>query len=184
MGDAATAWGYLGRAKVRSENDEVLRIKGKAYLADKNPLNAAHAIMALRDLQDEDLLLLLDLLRSLTDKDREQSILFLFRTFAKKPAAPLVAVRFADALYDTGRTKEALAYYRAAAEAMKSGSGNQSRTADKEWAQYRITALTRGETSLRALQELQSSKGALGQLATAELKVRALKEKVDRNDIR
>jgi tetratricopeptide (TPR) repeat protein len=178
-GDAATAWGYLSRARVYGENDPVLRVKVKAYLANKDQLNAARAIMALRDLQDKDLLLLLDLIRSLKNKDLEQALHFCFWTFAKESAAPLVAVRFADVLYDAGRTKEALVYYQAAVADIKPGTLNQSRTVDREWAQYRIAALTRGETSLLALQELQSSKGTLGRLATAELKVRALKEKVD-----
>jgi tetratricopeptide (TPR) repeat protein len=179
MGDAATAWGYLSRAKIKGENDDVLRIKVRAYLANKDELNAAHAIMAIRDLQDTDLLLLLDLMQSLKNKDLEQALRFCSQTFAKEPAAPLVAVRFADVLYDAGRTKKALVYYQAAVANINPGTSKQSRTADREWAQYRIAALAGGKTSLLALQELQSSKGSLGRLAAAELKVRALKEKVD-----
>jgi tetratricopeptide (TPR) repeat protein len=179
MGDAATAWGYLNRARVKGESDAVLRIKAKAYLVDKNQLNAAHAIMAIRDLRDKDLLLLLDIIRPLKNKDLEQALRFCFQTFAKKPAEPLIAVRFADVLYDAGRAKEARAYYQAVVADRRPGTPDASRTADKEWAQYRIAALTRGETSLQALQGLQSSKGSLGRLAAAELKVRALKEKVD-----
>jgi len=176
-GDAATAWGYLNRARVKNENDAVLRIKVKAYLANKDQMNAAHALMAVRDLQDKDLLLLLGLMRSFKNKDLEQALQFCFRTFAKESAVPLVAVRFADVLYDAGKTKEALAYYQASVADSKPGTLNQSRTADREWAQYRIAALSRGETSLLALQELQSSKSSLGRFATAELKMRALKEK-------
>lgn len=176
-GDAATAWGYLARAKVKHENDDVLRIKAKAYLANKDQLNAAHAIMTVRDLQNKDLLLLLDLLRSLKNKDLEQALQFCFRTFAKESAPPLIAVRFADVLYDAGRKKEALAYYQASVADSKPGAAKKTPSADMDWAQYRIAALTRGETSLLALQELQSSKGSLGRLATAELKVRTLKEK-------
>ncbi len=178
-GDAATAWGYLGRARIKGENDEVLRIKVKAYLANKDQLNAARAITTLTDLQEKDLLLLLDLMRSLRNKDLEQTLQFCSRTFKKEPATPLVAVRFADILYDAGRAKEALAFYQAAVANVKPGAQNRSRTADSDWAQYRIASLTKGETSLSALQELQSAKGSLGRLATAELKVRALKEKVD-----
>jgi len=178
-GDAATAWGYLNRARVKNENDVILRIKVKAYLANKDQMNAARALMAVRDLQDKDLLLLLSLMRSFKNKDLEQALQFCFRTFAKESAAPLVAVRFADVLYEAGKTKEALAYYQASVADGKPGTLNQSRTADREWAQYRIAALSRGETSLLALQELQSSKSSLGRFATAELKMRALKEKAN-----
>jgi len=179
MGDAASAWGYLDRARVKGENDVVIRTKVRAYLANKDRLNAAHALMTVRDLQDKDLLLLLDLMRSLGNKDLEQALNFCLRAFAKEPAAPPVAVRVADVLYDAGRAKEALAFYQAAVADDKPGTPNQSGTADKEWAQYRIAALSRGETSLSALQALQSSKGPLGRLAAAELKVRALKAKVN-----
>jgi tetratricopeptide (TPR) repeat protein len=176
LGDAATAWGYLDRARVKDENDDVLRVKVRAYLANKDQLNAAKSIMALRDLQSKDLLLLLGLMRSFKNKDLEQSLQFCFRTFVKESATPLVAVRFADVLYDAGRTKEALAYYQASVADGKPGTLNPSRTTEREWAQYRIAALGRGETSLQALQELQSSKGSLGRFAAAELKTRALKE--------
>ncbi|NTW67502.1 MAG: tetratricopeptide repeat protein, partial [Nitrospirae bacterium] len=179
MGDAATAWGYLSRAKIKGENDDVLRIKVRAYLANKDQLNAAHAIMALRDLRDRDLLLLLDMMRSLRNKDLDQAIQFCSRTLAKESASPLVSVRFADVLFDAGRIKESLTFYQAAVADTKPGTPNQARTKDWEWAQYRIAALTRGNASLLALQELQSSKGSLGRLATAELKVRVLKERVD-----
>lgn len=179
MGDAATAWGYLGRARIKEENDDVLRIKVKVYRANKDQMNAAQAIMAIRDPRDNDLLLLIDIMKSLRNKDLEKALQFCFRTFARKSAAPQVAVRFADVLYDAGGTKEALAYYQAAVADGKPGTLSQSRTADREWAQYRIAALGRGETSLLALQELQSSKGSLGRLAAADLKARALKEKVD-----
>ena len=178
MGDAAAAWGYLKRAKTRGENDDVLRIKVKVYRANKDQLNAAHTIMAIRDPQGNDLLQLVDMMRLLKNKDLDQAVQFCVRMLKKNRAPMALTVRFADALYDVGRKNESLAYYQAAVAGLKPVSSGRPLSGDAEWAQHRIAALTRGEQSMLALREIQSSPGSLGRMAAAELKVYPLKEKV------
>ena len=85
---------------------------------------------------------------------------------------------FADLLYDNERKQEALKYYVAVASLNLESQQNSSSLADIEWACYRVSLLEQGEKTVAALEKIKKIKSALGRLASAELKSRAISERM------
>jgi len=180
MGDPAIAWGYIKRARVKGHSDEVLRIKARIFSARNEPINVSRAIMGIHELQEGDMLLFLASLKSKVRKDSDKEIQFCLQTFKKMPATPQVALRFADILYDKGRTGDALAYYKAAVATVKPGAQDRMALADREWAHYRISVLATGEDRTASLKAIQTGKDAVNRFAAAELKETLLRKRSNR----
>jgi len=109
--------------------------------------------------------------------NREKAIAFCKRKFEKAAIATRTRVRFADILYNAGRTGEALDQYQAAAAAPQK-TKNEAQSADAVWAHYRISALTQGEDKTASLKAIQTATNAVGRFAAAELKGVALRRKM------
>ncbi len=177
MGDAPTAWGYLKRSRIKGHSDDVLRVKAKVYRADHDPMNASQTLMQVRELREDDMLMLLDSVKSL--KNAGPAVVFCKRTFAKTPATAKVIVSFADLLYNRDRTGEALEYYQAAVATVNPGAKMSVMAADLAWAHYQISVLARGEEALASLKAIQAEKNALGRFAAAELQRNTLRRKIE-----
>jgi tetratricopeptide (TPR) repeat protein len=177
IGNPAAARAHLALTKITGQNDEVLRITAKAFLADHNPVNASQSLMSVRELREADMALLIDTMRSL--KSRDRVLQFCMQTFKKTPVTPQISVRFADILFDTGRTDDALTYYLSAVAAAKAGTKEHAMLAEIEWAHYQISVLTQREKKKAALSAIQMEKNALGRLAAAELRGDDLRRKIE-----
>ena len=178
LGETTIAMSYLERARIKGHSDEALRVKARAHLGNNDALRASQAIMSVKKMGEADMLLLLDAMQSL--KNIEQAASFCKRMFEKERLSVQARVRFADILYNAGRTDDALAQYRAAAAMEKPGAKDDAAVADLEWAHYRIAELARGETRMASLKAIQASKNAVGRFAAAELKRSAFPKRSDR----
>ena len=179
VGDSANAMSYLRRARIKKPDDKVFRIKARLSYADHDYQSAFDMIKAIRQIQDDDVLLLLAAMRPM--KDIRKAAEFCKELFQKIPATATAGVRLADILYDAGRKAEALQYYRASL-AGRAGTGVSAGKAaqdarDLEWAHYRIAMLSQGEDSLRALKTIEAAKDSAGRFAAAELRGKLLMEK-------
>jgi tetratricopeptide (TPR) repeat protein len=177
MGDPAAARDHLAHTKFTGQNDEVLRITAKAFLADHNPANASQALMTVRELREADMALLLDTMSLL--RNRDKVLQFCMQRFTKTPVTPQISVRFADILFDAGRTDDALTYYLSAVAAAKAGTKEHAMSADIEWAHYQISVLTQRDKKKAALSAIQMEKNAVGRLAAAELRGDDLRRKIE-----
>jgi tetratricopeptide (TPR) repeat protein len=176
MGDAAMASGYLKRAGSRGRSDEALRIWAKVYMAGNDPVKASEAILSIQQIRESDILQLFDTMRAL--KNIEKPVAFSKKTLKKTQVTAPTLVRFADILYDRGRTGDALAYYERAVAA-KIGTKKSTISADIEWAHYRISVLAPGQERIDSLKAIQEAKNAVGRLAAAELKSTSLRRKIE-----
>jgi predicted Zn-dependent protease len=178
LGDTATASSYLARARVKGHSDEAVRVKARIDLADRKPATAAEGLMTLREAGQDDLLLLLDAVRSAADPKRVRSAAdYCDRQFKKSPGTLPVYIRLADLLVEAGQRTEAVRYYREALD-QKSVPGNGQRS-EREWAHYRIAELSAGAERAESLKSLRTSTGAVGRFAEAELRSAALRRKVE-----
>jgi len=174
LGDAATAAGYMQRAKVKAGSDEGLRVKARVSLANNDVESAAAALMAINRVRVDDTLLLLDIAPRLADN--EKALDFCDKAFQQAPGSAETYVRYGDLLAAAGRKGDALRYYQAAVAAPPAAGAKPS--ADVEWAHYRIAALGAGNESVNALKSIETAKGTLGRLASAGLKEAAIRGKV------
>ncbi|HYA86420.1 MAG TPA: tetratricopeptide repeat protein [Nitrospirota bacterium] len=169
LGDAASARDYMKHANPATGGDEVLRIQAKIALASKECRTAAESIMKIQDVNENDVLLLLDSMKLLTNIKKEKA--FCERAIHNKTVSPTTAVKFADILYAEGNRQEALAYYRVAVAASPEKEPKNGRTAaDADWALYRIATMTKGEDAEQSLKAIQEENNEIGRFAAAELK--------------
>jgi tetratricopeptide (TPR) repeat protein len=178
LGDAAAARDYLKRANPALIGDTVLRVQAKIALARQEGRNAAESIMKIRDVNEDDVRLLLDSMQQLPSTTKEMA--FCERAIGKLTVSTTTAVRFADILYAAGNRQKALAYYRVAVAAIPGKAQKDARTAaDAEWAYYRIAALAKGEAAENSLKAIQAENNAIGRFAAAELKGAQLRKRAE-----
>jgi len=177
LGDTATASSYLARARVKGHSDEAVRVRARIDLANRKPVPAAEGLMTLREAGQDDLLLLLDAVRSADPKRVRSAVDYCDRQFKKSPGTLPVYIRLADLLVETGQRTEALRYYKEALD-QKSVPGDGLHR-DREWAHYRIAELSGGAERAESLKSLRTSTGAVGRFAEAELRSAALRRKVE-----
>jgi tetratricopeptide (TPR) repeat protein len=178
LGDVAVAQSYLKRANPADGSDEVLRIRARIALASQDGPAASASIMKLQDANEDDVLLLLDAMKLLTNVKKET--VFCDRAFQKKNYSLKTTVRFADILYATGSRQKALAYYRAAVAAKRGKSLKDVNTAaDADWAYYRISAIAKGEDAENSLKAIQRENNSVGRFAAAELKGSQLRRRAE-----
>lgn len=178
LGDGATASGYLLRARAPGRDDDVRRIAAKIALLNRDERKAAEALLSLTAPREEDVLAVIGMMQSL--KDVRKAAAFCEQAFQRTPGTPAAYARFADALYDAGRTDDALRYYQAATSARQAPVAAGARNAgdaDREWAFYRISRLTQGEEHTRALTTIEKGKGIAARIAAADLRENSLRTK-------
>jgi tetratricopeptide (TPR) repeat protein len=176
LGDAATAWSYFKRAKIKEQTDETKRLKTAIYLANNDLLNAAETIMTLAEPREKDLQLLVQLMPSL--RQREKAVNFCER-FLRRGASPAVMTRFADALYVSGNRKKALEYYRAAlSTAPGAAKAAEETSADRSWAHYRIASIVGTRSGSDDLRAIQADRSSVGRFAAVELKTLQLPARI------
>jgi tetratricopeptide (TPR) repeat protein len=177
MGEAETASQYAERAikKTRRE-DDILRTQARIFFVNGAYQEALKSLMSIIDIREADVLLLLDVARSL--KDDEKALAFCETLFSTVTWSPTAQVMYADLLYDNEKKQDALKYYGAAAALKLDGRQNASMLADIEWACYRVSLLAHGQESIDALAKIQKIKNALGRLAGADLKSMAISERM------
>jgi tetratricopeptide (TPR) repeat protein len=178
LGDAAAARNCLKLANPAASSDTILRIRAKIALASKEGLSGAEMVMKIHDLTEDDVLLLLDSMKLLTNIKKETA--FCEWAMRNKSVSAATAVQFADILYAAGDRKKALAYYRVAVAARTEKAIIDVKTrADVEWAYYRIAAIAKGEDAENALKAIQTKNNAVGRFAAAELKGAQLLRRID-----
>ncbi len=180
LGDVPTAWTYIGRTKIKGHDDDLLRVKARIYLANRDAQSASEAILSLREPVEADALRLLEAMPSLRNSDRAEA--FCERILGDRTASAGTLVRFADVLYGQGKKQKALEYYRAAVAVKHGPPGDTGGAADREWARYRTASIAGGAEGRESLAAIQSSRTAVGRFAAAELKSAGLQRKVDQND--
>lgn len=173
MGEAATASQYEKRARKIVREDETLRTQARVLFVNGSYPEAADSLMRIQEVSERDLLLLLDTAVSL--KEPQKALAFLETQFAKKEWSATAAVRFADFLYDKGKTQEALKHY--ASVAAKKIDAKQV-PPDVEWACYRVSLLADTKEAAEALTKITRSKNAVGRFAGADLKAMKISERV------
>ncbi len=178
LGDTASARTYLKRANPAHSSDAILRIRAKIAVASQEARNAAELIMKVQAVNEDDILLLLDAMKLLTNIGKETA--FCERALQKITVSPSTAVRFADILYAAGNRQKALVYYRAAVTAKPGKAVQDAKTAaDAEWAYYRISVLAKGEDVENSLKAIQAANNAIGHFAAAELKRTQLQRRIE-----
>jgi len=176
VGDSANAASYLRRAKIKRHDDNVLRIKARLFLDSRDYQKTYQTIKAIQQLREEDLLLLLDAMRSMKNL---RNVVEFCDTAMKKTGTATTYVIFADILHDAGRKAEALRNYRLAVGIKQSaGAAMDPRSArDLAWAHYRISLLAKGDDAIQSLKAIEAVKDTMGRFAAAELKGKALSER-------
>jgi len=178
LGDAAAARNYLKRANPAVSSDAILRIRAKIALASKEGRYAAEWIMKIHDASEDDVLLLLDSMKLLTNIKKEAT--FCERIIRNKTVSLTTAVRFADILYAAGNRQKALTYYRVAVAARpEKAPKDVKNAADAEWAYYRIATIAKGEDGENSLKAIQAANNVVGRFAAAELKGAQLRRKTE-----
>lgn len=135
LGDHAQAQRHLDAAASKRNTDEYIRVSTRLYAGQGAWSKAALGVMSLREPNEEDILLLLDLARNEAATGR--LLKFVERALKKIPGTVRMYTRFADLLFAVGRTDDARKYYEAASNA--NAVGGQDRK-DIEWARYRLSS--------------------------------------------
>jgi tetratricopeptide (TPR) repeat protein len=178
LGDTVSARNYLNIANPTVSNDVILRIQAKIALGSKEGRSAAAFIMKIHDVSEDDVLLLLDSMQTLTDIKKEMA--FCERAIHNKAVSLTTAVQFADILYAEGKRQEALAYYRIAIAARLEKAPKDVKTiADVDWARYRIAVISKGEDAEKSLKAIQTENNEVGRFAAAELKGAQLRRRAE-----
>jgi tetratricopeptide (TPR) repeat protein len=177
MGEAEMASQYAERAikKTRRE-DDTLRTQARVFFVNGSYQEALKSLMIIIDIHEADIMLLLDVARSLNND--EKALAFCETQFSTITWSPTAQVMYADLLYDNERKQDSLKYYGAVAALKLDGRQNSTTLADIEWACYRVALLAQGKESVDALSKIQKIKNVLGRLAGADLKSMAISERV------
>ncbi|HET6514219.1 MAG TPA: tetratricopeptide repeat protein [Thermodesulfovibrionales bacterium] len=173
LGETAAAERSIGSLRVKDTNDGILRVRAKIYYQGGDYQRALDSLVAIKELRQEDLLLLPGMMRS--SKNMKKTLDFYERALAKVGGPPKAYIAFADSLYEMGRRADSLKYYR---EAVAKQTGEKGVPADDAaWAFYRISLLTQGKESLEALGNIQVGNDIFGRVAAANAREAHLTEK-------
>jgi len=178
QGDGARSLGYLARIKQKKDDEDILRIKARVAQLNRDGKRAGGMILGLRNPQESDAVFVLDLQNAGAGLDTAKVIAFCGRLLAGSDASPAAQIRFADYLYRNGKPVVALGYYRRSVADRPGTSARRLGEGDREWAYYRIARLAPGGETGKALVELEKGKGPAAHLAAADLKARALRERL------
>jgi tetratricopeptide (TPR) repeat protein len=174
IGDAATAMKYFLRIGITNSSDEILRVRAKIHLANKEYLKAAKVILGIAKLHQDDLVFLADLLESV--RNDRKIMEFFERAVNKSDVPPWVYVKLADALYEMGEKSDALKYYKAAVSQYKQSP--EVKSDDLVWALYRISVLSSVDDSKDALKNIQKSDDVIGRFSGLLLKEFTVSQKI------
>ncbi len=164
LGDVGNASRHL--QKIKGASDEITRIKAKVIYTNKDYPRALEAILSIKDIRPEDILLLSHLSQLIPDNRR--ALDFYERGLIVSDSYPRTYVRFADILYDGGRKTEALQYYKTAV--LLHQKGKELARSELEWSLYRISMLARDEESADALKSMQTGNGIFSRFSVIGLK--------------
>lgn len=181
IGDAASAVRYLLgieslRHWIKGNNDDVLRIKAKIHLVDTKYQKAAESILSIKDVKQEDIVLLSDLL-GLTNNTRK-ALYFYEKALNRLGGPSRLYIRLADTLYNMGKKSDALKYYRTLISIQPTAPGIADD--DIKWALYRISMLSQGKESVDALKRIQKGNDILSRFSSVRLKESDLSERMGR----
>ena len=175
IGDAAHARGFLQQIK-GVQTDDVIRISARISLLNRDAAQSSKLIMSVKEPREEDALFLIGLTKSHM-ADVHAVLAFCRKIAERDSTSPAALVRFADMVFDAGKGSESLALYRRAV-AKRKVPAVALQESDREWAFYRIAALTAGEERRAALASIEKDNGTTARYAAADLRGRALQEKV------
>lgn len=164
LGDVENASTYL-RGADKKVTDDVLRVRARIHMLNKEYNGALDALALLKDIKREDIVLLSDLVKSTKDTRRTVA---LYEKAIDKAGAPAVAyIVLADTLFDMDRKQEALKYYKAA---VSGHADNAISPDDRGWVNYRISLLSQGRESVDALRQAQPADDTLGRFTRTVIK--------------
>lgn len=177
MGDGGMALQYAKRARIKNFDDDAYRMFARAFSAGNEFKPAADSLMKIKELREQDLLLLINAARNL--QDRAKALNYCEAVLAKPGWSSTAYVRLADLLFDLGKKQAALTYYQTAASMKLNNQGSTAQAlADIEWANYRVSLLASGAKAVDALVKIQKQKSAVGRYAGAEVKGATISERM------
>lgn len=151
LGDPVMAMKYLQIKGLAGKKDDVLRITAKIHRANAEYQKAARTLLAVKELNQGDLVFLTDLLESLQN---DQKTMGFFKSALNRTGAPpWVYIKLADILYEMGERADALHYYTIAASLQQKMTG--IRTPDLQWALYRISVLAPNADAKNTIESIQ-----------------------------
>ncbi|HAM51259.1 MAG TPA: hypothetical protein DCP92_11425 [Nitrospiraceae bacterium] len=174
MGDAAASEKYLEGAQGEGTSDDLIRIKAKMYHLNAQDQNAADALISIKTVRQEDIVLLSGMLGSV--KNVQGVLAFYEQTLNKVGGSSSVYIALADKLAEMGNKADALRYYREAVSFKQEAKGTEAD--DQAWAYYRISVLSQDKESVDALGKIQKESDVLSRIASARIKEWNISEKM------
>jgi len=150
LGDSARAMKYLHMKGLTGKNDDVLRIAAKIHRANAEYEKAAGLFLNIKQLNQDDLVFLADLLESVQNDHKIME--FFKRALSRLSAPPGAYLKLADILYKRGGKADALQYYQTAVSLYQKGL--EIKTQDLQWALYRISELSTGSDAKNMLENI------------------------------
>jgi tetratricopeptide (TPR) repeat protein len=175
LGDSARAMKYLHMKGLTGKNDDVLRIAAKIHRANAEYQKAAGVFLDIKQLNQDDLVFLADLLESVPNDHKIME--FFKRALSKLSAPPGAYLKLADILYKRGGKAEALQYYQTAVSLYQKGL--EIKAQDLQWALYRISELSAGKDAKNMLENIHEKNDTVHRFSVLLLKESNIAERVN-----
>lgn len=170
-GNRAEAENYFKPAALAGHDDPTLRLKAGFFLLVENYGAAEKALLSIKDLSTEDLLLLSKLMPHI--KWNARSLAFVEKRIGDSNVPAVLYVSLGDAAYAGNSKVKALEFYRLAYS--EAGAGAKQKAdpglseADLKWTLYRMQSIEGDPKNKSTLDSLQNGGGLMGRYATARL---------------
>lgn len=149
---------YIQKLKsMKGAGEELVRLEAKLAFVSRDYKTASQKLLQLKKLLPADLAMLSDIVSA--TKDIPQALARYEKAVKESGADAKSYVRLGDIMYELGRQKDALGYYRLSV-------GKEGR---HDWAFYRIGSLTEGAEAEEALKKVGSEDPMLLKLTEARL---------------
>lgn len=157
-GELEKADAYLKKLKgMKGVAEEMVRLEARIAYLRKDYKTASEKLLQLKKMLPADIQLLGDIVE--TTREYPRALARYEKAVRESGGDALSHARLGDILYDLGRRKEALAYYRLVI----------TREPNNDWALYRIGSLSEGSEAEEALKKLSGQDPMLARLAEARL---------------
>ncbi|UCH81502.1 MAG: tetratricopeptide repeat protein [Nitrospiraceae bacterium] len=163
IGEISLAKIYIAMAvNKKIPDDDVLRTEVKILNASGKRKLAIDKLVQMRNIQDRDIEMLGNIIFNIRNPESatvKKGIEFYEKVVSKSDWNAEVYTRLADLMDASGRTSDAIKYYRIAHE----------KNPEDEWTMYRIGRWSTGDESEKMYSQLQDNESLLGRVAKTEL---------------
>ncbi len=181
MGDIKNSELYLQKVKKDSDHsDEFHRVNALLLSMKSEYDKSLRSLMKIRKLNSDDINLLIKLSSEITPtmQNLQNLINYLEEVVKGQRIEPRLFLLYADILYQRGRKRDALRYYK---EALNTNGENKILLQkDIDWCLYRISELSDKQESEDAIRTLQRGKDNMSKLAHTRVKENFIDDKLRR----